>query len=75
MKPPKTYKRSNRLEMPRDNIKNVPIYRALNKGSELFRASGFDAHIDPRIEYGNKTRRLYISGVNDCARLQWMELH
>lgn len=74
MKAPTRHFLSNRIDMPRQKLENIAIYKALNKGSKLFREAGFQLELPPREVYDNPTRRLYVSGMFKCGRLLWFEL-
>lgn len=75
MKPPTKRLPSNRIEMPRSRFVNIPIYNALNKGSEKFREAGYSLELKPHKKRDDITPRLYVSRMHDCGRLLWFELN
>lgn len=73
MKAPTKRFPSNRIDMPRQKLENVAIYKALNEGSRLFREQGFSLTLKPRSD--RPTNRLYVSAMYKCGRLLWLELN
>lgn len=75
MKAPKSLFPSTKVDMPRFKMVNIPLYSALNRGTEIFREKGFSFSLSPQPQRENVTLRLYMSKLHECGRLLWLQLN